>query len=82
MLERLLEQLNIKNEELRQAENGREKLREENEESYERLKEYVEQFVSESAATEIRVREFDTQIEQIKDDIKRINEDLDLYAGS
>ena len=32
MLGRLLEQLNIKNEELHQAENGREKLREENEE--------------------------------------------------
>lgn len=82
MLERLLEQLNIKNEELHQAENGREKLREENEESYERVKEHVEQFVSESAATEIKVREFDTQIEQIKDDIKRINEDLDVYAGT
>lgn len=81
MLEWLYEQLGAKYEELYQAEGEREELRERLKQSYEELKEHIEQFASESAATEIKVREFGSHIEQIREDIKRINKDFDLYTG-
>ena len=71
MLERLYEQLDAKYEELYQAEDEREELREDLEQAY-----------NEVVAKRIKMSEYDSYIRRIKDDIKRINKDFDLYAGT
>ncbi len=66
MLERLLEQLDIKKEEIYQAEDEREELRVDLEQTY-----------NEVVAKRIHLREKDYDLEQMRDDAKRIYKDIE-----
>lgn len=81
MLDRLFEQLKITDDNIDQVEDEKEVLRERIKQIHEALQEQINQVIGETIAAEIGIKEYDSKIEQLEEDAKRIRRDIASIQG-
>ena len=81
MLDRLFEQLKITDDNIDQVEDEKEVLRERIKQIHVALQEHINQVIGETIAAEIGIKEYDSKIEQLEEDAKRIRRDIASIQG-